>query len=81
MPAELRRVFKAELVATVCMQIWDRKRRVPNHLYRDPLAVLFEEFDADADGHLTVDEIKNALNSEGVDITRAQARPSRLRCM
>jgi hypothetical protein len=57
------------------LQIWDRKRRVPNHLYRDPLATLFEEFDADCDGSLTVDEILNALKSEGVEITREQARP------
>jgi Ca2+-binding EF-hand superfamily protein len=54
------------------VQIWDRKRRVPNHLYRDPLATLFEEFDADGDGSLTVDEILNALKSEGVEITRKQ---------
>lgn len=50
-------------------QIWDRRRRIPSSLYKDPLAKLFEQFDADQDGSLTAEEITTALNSRGVEIS------------
>ena len=56
------------------LQIWDRKKHVPNNLYKDPLVTLFEDFDYDKDGRLTVDEITSALQSEGVQITREQVK-------
>ena len=51
------------------LQIWDRRRRIPSSLYKDPLAKLFEQFDADHDGSLTAEEITTALNSRGVEIS------------
>jgi Ca2+-binding EF-hand superfamily protein len=49
-------------------QIWDRHRHVPPSIYRNPLTNLFDEFDVDGDGHLTVTEIESALVSRGVQI-------------
>lgn len=43
------------------MQIWERQRRIPSTTYTDPLGKLFNEFDVDGDGHLTAQEIADAL--------------------
>lgn len=43
------------------MQIWERRRRIPSTIYNDPLLKMFNEFDADGDGHLTAQEIADAL--------------------
>lgn len=56
------------------MQIWERRRRIPSQLYNDPLRHLFNEFDADSDGHLTAVEISNALRSRDVKITPDQVQ-------
>ena len=45
----------------VSLQIWERRRRIPSQVYNDPLSQLFTEFDADGDGHLTAQEIADAL--------------------
>lgn len=46
---------------TDSLQIWERRRRIPSQVYNDPLSQLFTEFDADGDGHLTAQEISDAL--------------------
>jgi hypothetical protein len=59
---------------TATLQIWERRRRIPSQLYNDPLQHLFDEFDADGDGHLTAEEIAGALKSNGVSITADQVQ-------
>eukprot|EP00878_Enallax_costatus_P014356 GHUV01015016.1.p1 GENE.GHUV01015016.1~~GHUV01015016.1.p1 ORF type:complete len:174 (+),score=44.41 GHUV01015016.1:82-603(+) len=54
--------------------IWERRRRIPSTTYNDPLAHIFSEFDKDGDGHLTSEEIAEALNSRNVEITPEQIR-------
>eukprot|EP00882_Tetradesmus_deserticola_P031377 GHRQ01035479.1.p1 GENE.GHRQ01035479.1~~GHRQ01035479.1.p1 ORF type:complete len:126 (-),score=46.12 GHRQ01035479.1:631-1008(-) len=58
----------------VTAQIWERRRRIPSTTYNDPLAHIFSEFDKDGDGHLTSEEIAEALNSRNVEITPEQIR-------
>lgn len=54
--------------------IWERQRRIPSTTYNDPLGKIFNEFDADGDGHLTAQEIADALLSNNVKITPAQVQ-------
>ena len=49
-----------------CVQIWERRRRIPSTTYNDPLDHIFTEFDEDGDGHLTAEEVTKALRSRGV---------------
>eukprot|EP01025_Chloroclados_australasicus_P011107 TRINITY_DN1480_c0_g1_i1.p4 TRINITY_DN1480_c0_g1~~TRINITY_DN1480_c0_g1_i1.p4 ORF type:complete len:153 (+),score=17.36 TRINITY_DN1480_c0_g1_i1:242-700(+) len=54
--------------------IWERQRRIPKNTFNDPLMRLFEEFDADGDGHITAVELAQALQSRGVQINEEQAQ-------
>jgi hypothetical protein len=49
---------------TRSLQIWERRRRIPANIYNDPLLQIFTEFDVDKDGHLTAQEIADALKCD-----------------
>lgn len=62
------------MITCTLLQIWERRRRIPSQLYNDPLVHLFEEFDADDDGHLTAQEISAALQSRHVMVSPEQVQ-------
>ncbi|GMH33075.1 hypothetical protein BSKO_00909 [Bryopsis sp. KO-2023] len=66
--------FEIPGLAEFAAGVTERRKHIPSPSNQDPLLRLFDEFDWDHDGQLTVEEVCKALRSRQIEITEDQAK-------